>query len=205
MRKLLLATRNTGKARELASLLSDVPFQLTTLEDEGIALEVEETGETFEENAVLKARAYAQAGGLLTLADDSGLEVAALEWEPGVRSARYAGDDASDAERVRYLLTKLGEASVSRRFAQFRCVVALAEPGGWVETFEGTCEGEIALSPEGEGGFGYDPIFYLREQGKTMAELSPEEKNALSHRAKATNKAAQRLRRMEHSESGRNG
>ncbi|MBI4282323.1 MAG: XTP/dITP diphosphatase [Chloroflexi bacterium] len=194
--KLLIATRNSGKARELAMLLQGVPFTLTTLQEEGIALEVEETGATFEENAALKARAFATASGLLTLADDSGLEVDALGGEPGVLSARYAGPHASDEERVRYLLSKLEGIPWDKRRARFRSVVAVAEPTGAVNLFEGACEGVVALDPRGTGGFGYDPVFYMPSLGRVMAELTPEEKNSASHRGRAARKAMEYLKNV---------
>jgi XTP/dITP diphosphohydrolase len=193
MRKLLLATRNSGKARELLELFSNTSFELTTLDKEGILLEVQETGKTFEQNAVLKAEVYASSACLLTLADDSGLEVEALGWEPGIFSARYAGEEVSDAEHVRYLLSKLKDVPVANRFARFRCVVALADGNGLIKTFEGACEGQILLNPRGENGFGYDPVFYLPEDGKTMAEISAQRKNAVSHRSQAVYKAVQWL------------
>lgn len=193
--KLLIATYNRGKARELASLLGDVPFAITTPPEEGLDLQVEETGATFEENAVLKARAFARASGLLTLADDSGLEVEALGGEPGVLSSRYAGPGATDEERVQYLLRRLEGVPPEGRRARFRCVIAIARPSGEVEAFQGQVEGSIALEPRGEGGFGYDPVFLL-PQGRTMAELSPEEKNRISHRGQAARLAAEALRRM---------
>ena len=194
--KLLLATRNPGKARELAVLLQGVPFTITTPQEEGIALEVEETGATFEENAALKARAFAAASGLLTLADDSGLEVDALGGEPGVLSARYAGPQASDEDRVRYLLGKLQGIRWNKRHAHFRSVIAVAEPTGNLKLFEGACEGVITLEPRGTGGFGYDPVFYIPSLKKSMGELSPEEKNGISHRGRAARKAVEYLKGM---------
>ena len=192
--KLLLATNNSGKARELAVLLEGVPFIVTTPQEEGIALEVEETGATFEENAAIKARAFAKASGLMALADDSGLEVDALGGEPGPLSARYAGPDASDEDRVRYLLSKLESIKWDMRGARFRSVIAVAKPEGTLELFEGTCEGVIALSPKGAGGFGYDPVFYVPSLGKLMAELTMEEKNGISHRGSAARKAVEYLK-----------
>jgi len=177
-------------------LLEGVPFILATPSEEGISLEVEETGDTFEENVVLKARAFALASGLLSIADDSGLEVDALGGEPGVLSARYAGPEASDGDRVRYLLSKLEGVALDSRGARFRSVIAVAAPEGTIELFEGTCEGVIAINPKGEGGFGYDPIFYLPFLGKLMAELSMEEKNSISHRGGAARKAAAYLNRV---------
>jgi len=192
--KLLLATNNLGKARELAVLLQGASFTITTPQEEGMVLEVEETGTTFEANAAIKAEAFAKASGLMALADDSGLEVDVLGGEPGVMSARYAGPDASDEDRVRYLLSKLEGIKWNMRGARFRSVIAVAEPEGTIELFEGTCEGMIALSPRGAGGFGYDPVFYVPSLGKLMAELTMEEKNSISHRGSAARKAVEYLK-----------
>jgi XTP/dITP diphosphohydrolase len=184
--KLLVATNNLGKVREYEELLVELPFEVTFPAQEGIALEVEESGTTFEENARLKALAYARTSGLLTLADDSGLEVDALGGAPGVRSARYAGSGASDADRYQKLLDALVGVPEAQRTARFRCVVALAWPDGTVRTAEGRCEGQIGLAPRGEHGFGYDPVFIVDGfGGQTMAELPPEVKNRISHRARA--------------------
>jgi XTP/dITP diphosphohydrolase len=183
--RLLVATRNPGKLREYEELLAGLPVELTYLESEGIAEDVEETGSSFAENAVLKARRYALISGLLTLADDSGLEVDALGGEPGVHSARYAGPGATDEDRYRLLLDKMRDVPEGERGARFRCVIAVAEPEGETYTVDGVCEGVIAYSPEGEFGFGYDPVFYMPERGRTMAQLPPEEKNLVSHRARA--------------------
>lgn len=193
MPKLLLATKNQAKAREYLLLLHGMPFELTTPAEEGIEIEVDETGKTMEENATLKATAYASQSKLLTLADDSGLEVDALGGEPGPLSARYAGAHASDRERIDRLLARLEGIPWERRTARFKCVIAIASPGGRVELCQGECQGILALSPKGEGGFGYDPIFYLPELGKTMAQLSIEEKNEVSHRGKAARRARQLL------------
>jgi XTP/dITP diphosphohydrolase len=186
--KLLVATNNPGKVREYEELLVDLPRppEITFPAQEGLALEVDESGETFEENARIKATAYAQTSGLLTLADDSGLEVDALGGEPGIRSARYAGPHASDADRCRKLLDVLASTPAGQRSARFRCVVALALPDGTVYTAEGACQGEIGFVPRGKFGFGYDPIFIVKGYGgRTMAELPPELKNQISHRARA--------------------
>lgn len=186
MTKLLVATNNPGKLREYQELLSDLEVELTFPAQEGLTLDVDECGDTFEENARIKARAYAQASGLLTLADDSGLEVDALNGAPGVHSARYAGPDADDTERYRKLLAALADIPEGQRSARFHCVVALARPDGTVHTADGTCEGEIGFEPRGQHGFGYDPIFVVAEQGgQTMAELSPALKNRISHRSRA--------------------
>jgi XTP/dITP diphosphohydrolase len=196
VRKLLVATRNAGKAREYRDLLAGLPFEVTWLDAEGIELEVEETGATFEENAVLKATSYAQASGLWTWADDSGLEVDALGGAPGVLSARYAGPGASDADRYRKLLDALSGTPWDQRSARFRCVVALATPDGPTLTTDGACEGVIAFGPAGSHGFGYDPVFYLPDLGRTMAQLEPEEKHAVSHRGRAAGAMAEALARM---------
>jgi len=187
--KLLVASNNLGKLREYASLLAGLPFELTTLAGERITDEIEETGSSMEQNAIQKATAYAALSGLVTLADDSGLEVDALGGEPGSRSRRYAGENVSDRERIDYLLAKLDGVPWEGRGGRFRCVIAIATPEGRVETCEDVCEGVIALDSKGEGGFGYDPIFYLPELGKRMAELTLEEKNRISHRGRAAQKA----------------
>jgi len=196
MIKLLVATNNPGKVREYEALLTGLPLTLTYLAKEGVDIEVEETGSTFAENARLKAAAYARASGLLTLADDSGLEVDALGGEPGTRSARYAGQGASDEDRYRLLLNKLEGLPWERRTARFRCVIAIATPQGEARTAEGTCEGGIAFDPRGEHGFGYDPVFYMPEHGQTMAELEPEVKNRISHRARAAEGARRILQEL---------
>jgi len=187
--RLLIATHNRGKVREYRQLLEGLPHELVSLGDVGIDDDVSETGETYAKNALLKARAYAQQSGLLTLADDSGLEVDALDGAPGVRSARYAGDQADDADRVRYLLTRLQGVPAPQRTARFRCVIALVWPNGCEELVEGVCEGRITEEPRGECGFGYDPVFLVAGDSRTMAELSSEEKNRISHRARAAAKA----------------
>lgn len=190
MTKLLVATNNPGKVREYEELLVGLPVEITFPAQEGLVLEVEESGETFEENASLKATAYARASGLLTLADDSGLVVDALGGAPGVRSARYAGPGASDVDRYRKLLAALANVPEEQRTARFRCVVAVAQPDGTIYTTDGVCEGQIGFAPRGEHGFGYDPIFIVvGYNGQTMAELSPDIKNRISHRARATEAA----------------
>lgn len=192
-KKLLIATNNKGKAREFRSLLRGVPFRLVTLSDEGITTDIPETGNSFEENAVLKATALAAESGLLTLADDSGIEVDALGGEPGVRSHRYAGESVTDADRYKFLLEKLKDIPEDKRTARFRCVIVIATPDGAVWTVSGECRGVLTTFPRGYNGFGYDPIFYVPELGRTMAELSPEEKNRISHRARAAEKARKLL------------
>lgn len=183
--KLLIATHNRGKLLEYQEILSDLPFELVTLDDVGIMHDVEETGATFYENALLKAEQYAAMSGLLTLSDDSGLEVDALNGEPGVYSKRYAGEDKSDADRNRYLLDKLHDVPASERSARFRCVIVFADPEGHTLSTEGTCEGAIAFEPRGTNGFGYDPIFLMEGSDTHLAELSSPEKNRISHRGRA--------------------
>ncbi len=189
MTKLLLATGNDAKVREYRNLLRDLPFDVVTPSDEGLTGVVEEVGCTLEENAALKATALAADSGLLALADDSGLEVDALGGEPGVLSARYAGEGASDEDRIRYLLSKMKDVPWPERTARFRCVIALANPEGDVLLCNGECPGAITLEPRGDHGFGYDPVFYVPELGRTMAELSPEDKNRISHRGRAAREA----------------
>ena len=187
--KLLLATNNRAKVSEYQNLLGDLPYALVTLSEEGITTEVAEEGMSLEENARIKAKAYAGESGLLALADDSGLEVDALGGEPGPLSARYAGEGASDMDRISYLLARLKGVPWEQRTARFRAVIAIAIPGGEVELCSGECPGFITFAPRGEHGFGYDPVFYLPELDKTMAELPMELKNQLSHRGKAARKA----------------
>ncbi len=183
--RLLLGTNNAGKLREFRALLADLPVELVTPAEAGIQEDAPETGATFTENAELKARFYAQRAGMVALADDSGLQVDALDGEPGVHSRRFAGEQASDADRNRLILERLREVPPARRAARFQAAAAVAVPDGQVHSVLGTCEGQIALQPRGAGGFGYDPIFLLPELGRTMAELSPEAKNGLSHRGRA--------------------
>ncbi|MCD6452698.1 MAG: RdgB/HAM1 family non-canonical purine NTP pyrophosphatase [Dehalococcoidales bacterium] len=195
-RRVLLATNNSAKVDEYRSLLQSLPLELVTLGDVGITTVVDEVGESLEENARLKATILAAEGRLVALADDSGLEVDALGGEPGRMSARYAGEGASDNDRVKYLLSRLEGVPWGGRSARFRCVIAVATPEGEVGFCSGECRGVITLAPKGEAGFGYDPIFYLPEWGKTMAELSPEVKNRVSHRGQAALKLPQVLMRL---------
>jgi XTP/dITP diphosphohydrolase len=193
--KLLLATNNKAKVREYKSLLRDVAVELVLPVELGITTNVDEVGESLEENARLKAKVMAAQSQLLALADDSGLEVDALGGEPGRLSARYAGEGASDRDRIDYLLTKLEGVPGEKRSARFRCVIAIATPEGEVELCQGECPGFITFEPKGEEGFGYDPVFYIPELDRTMAELTMEEKNQISHRGKAARQAMQLLRR----------
>lgn len=194
MQNILIATHNAGKLREFSAMFARTPFELVSLSDVGIDVDVDETGAAYAENATLKAAAYAKLSGLPTLADDSGLEVDGLDGEPGVRSARYAGEDANDDDRIAFLLGKLNNVPRERWTARFRCVIALTRPDAPAELFEGRCEGVITDRPRGESGFGYDPVFYIPEMGRTMAELSFDEKNRVSHRGRASQSVISALR-----------
>ena len=193
MPTLLIATTNQNKLREYAAIFVGLPFELRSLRDVGIDEDVEETGATFAENARLKAEFYAARSGLPTLADDSGLEVAALGGEPGVLSHRYAGSGASDADRNALLLQKLQDVPFHARLARFVCAIALARPGGPLELVEGVLPGVIELAPRGSNGFGYDPLFYVLDENATLAELPSERKNQISHRARAARNAREVL------------
>jgi XTP/dITP diphosphohydrolase len=191
MHKLLIATNNQGKLKEFQELLTDLNIELITSSQIQIDLDVIEDGLTYAENATKKAIAFAQASGLISLADDSGLEVDALDGAPGLYSARYGSPDGgklSDLERRKFLISKLKNLPHPWT-ARFRATVAIAKPNGALQLTEGLCKGEIIPEERGTGGFGYDPIFLLPELGKTMAELSMDEKNRLSHRARAVIKA----------------
>jgi XTP/dITP diphosphohydrolase len=193
-RKLLIATNNPDKVRELRTLLRGLPYEFVTPAEISLKLDVEETGATMEENARLKATAFASRSGLLSLADDSGLEVDALDGEPGRYSSRFAGVGASDTDRINRLLELMHDVPYEKRTAVFRCILALASPDGQVAYFEGEVPGLITFEPKGKEGFGYDPVFCLPEMNKTMAELTLEEKNRISHRARAVQKMLHLLR-----------
>jgi XTP/dITP diphosphohydrolase len=189
MPKLLLATGNKHKLNELKSLFHDLPYELISPSEIDIDTKVDESSSSFTGNARLKAIAFAASSHILSLADDSGLEVDALAGEPGVFSARYAGAEASDADRIDYLLSRLKSIPEGKRGANFKCVIAIAKPEGNVYLFSGECRGKISFQPTGENGFGYDPIFFLPQLGKTMAQISQKEKNNISHRSQAATKA----------------
>jgi XTP/dITP diphosphohydrolase len=201
--RVLLATRSAHKLRELSELLGPADIELVSLDDVGIPDEVDETGSTFETNARLKARAYARLSGLATLADDSGIEVDALAGGPGVRTRRYAGEHATDAQNNAKLLAALAGLPPGRRGARYVCVLAVVRPwvvgprgGPLVVLSRGTCRGRIADAPKGNRGFGYDPIFEPAAEpvgGRTLGLYSPEEKHAISHRARAARRMAGRL------------
>ena len=196
MSNLLLATNNQGKVREYKSLLQGLPYELVTLAERGITTVVDEVGESLEANARLKATILAAESHLLTLADDSGLEVDALGGEPGRLSARYAGEGASDRDRVSYLLSRLNGVPQEKRSACFKCVIAIATPDGEVEFCYGECQGFITFEPRGEQGFGYDPVFHLPEFDRTMAELPLTVKNQVSHRGRAARQVYQILKKL---------
>ncbi len=192
--KILLATRNPGKVREIGAILGDLDINVVSLADFPDVPEVVEDGTTFFENAYKKAKEVSEATGMMVLSDDSGLQVDALGGRPGVYSARYSGKEGDDAANNAKLLKELEGVPEEKRTARFKCVMVLYHPSGkWISA-EGTCEGRIALKPAGSGGFGYDPIFYMEQYGKTMAELPPEEKNRISHRAEALKALKRRLR-----------
>jgi XTP/dITP diphosphohydrolase len=190
--RLLAATNNKGKIKEIVEILSGLGITVITPGSVGISLEVEETGATFEENAAIKARAWSKASGMPALADDSGLCVDALGGRPGVMSARFAGEGASDEDNIALLLESLK--GKEGRSARFVCVAALALPDGEVICAEGRYEGVIIDTPAGTEGFGYDPVFFDPEMGKTLAQMSPAEKNSRSHRRRALDGLREKLR-----------
>ena len=191
--EVVIATRNAGKLREIQAILAPLGLRILSLRDFPEIPEIVEDGNTFEENALKKAIAVALQTGRTAMADDSGLAVDALQGRPGVFSSRYAGEKATDADRCRKLLEEMAGIPPGKRGAVFICVMAVASPGGKTEVVKGECRGEIALAPRGSHGFGYDPVFFLPEFGKTMAELAPEVKNQISHRARALEKLKQVL------------
>ncbi|HEX5706278.1 MAG TPA: XTP/dITP diphosphatase [Pyrinomonadaceae bacterium] len=193
--ELLIATRNAGKVAEFARIFADLPLRLRGLAEFSVEADAEETGETFAENATLKAEFYGARAGIPTLADDSGLEVEALGGAPGVLSARYAGTNASDRQRIERLLRELETTGDDERRARFVCVIALTFPQtDETELFSGECRGRIIDEPRGGEGFGYDPVFMPEGYSQTFGELPPEIKNRISHRARASAAAARYLR-----------
>lgn len=189
IKKLLIATNNQKKLNELNSLFEETGIEITSLKAEGIDMKVEETGVTFEENAILKAKAYMEASGLATLADDSGLIVDALDGRPGVYSARYSGENATDETNYRKLLDEMHNVSAENRSARYKAVFAIAVPGHEIKTCEGTMEGFITDEAKGEHGFGYDSVFFVPEFNETAAEITQDQKNSVSHRRVALEKA----------------
>ena len=191
--EVVIATRNAGKLREIQEILAPLGLKVLSLSDFPEIPEILEDGQTFEENAMKKAAAVASQTGRVAMADDSGLAVDALQGRPGVFSSRYAGENATDADRYRKLLKEMAGVPEGQRGAAFICAVAVASPSGKVAVVKGECRGKIALAPKGSHGFGYDPVFYFPKAGKTMAELEPEVKNRISHRARALEKLKQVL------------
>ena len=185
MKKIIIATGNKGKAKEFESMFAPLGYQVLTLHDLEGAVDVEETGSTFEENAILKAESLCEQFQTMVIADDSGLMIDALNGRPGVYSARYAGEEKSDDANMTKVLEELKDVPKEQRTARFYCALAVARPGEETLTVSGTVEGYIQSERQGEYGFGYDPIFYVPSLKKTMAQLRPEEKNAISHRANA--------------------
>ena len=197
MKKIIFATGNEGKMREVRMILQDLGVEILSLKEAGIAADVEENGATFEENAVIKATEIMKMCGEIVLADDSGLEVDALNKEPGIYPARYMGHDTSYHIKNKSLIDRLEGKSGEERNARFVCVIAAAFPDGRVFTTRGTMEGQIGYEERGENGFGYDPIFYLPEYGCYSAELPLEEKNKLSHRGKALRLMKEKLKELQ--------
>lgn len=194
MRKIIVATCNQDKIKEIRGILAGDGIEYVSLEDEGLKdIDIKEDGSTFEENAVIKAKTVSEATGLMVLADDSGLEVDYLGGAPGIYSARYMGEDTPYTIKNNHIIEELKDAEGDERSARFVCVMACVFPDGRVITTEGKVEGRIAYEEKGENGFGYDPIFYLPEKGCTTAQLKPEEKNAISHRGRALRAMHKRL------------
>ena len=185
MTKIIFATGNAGKMREIRDIMADLDVELLSMKEAGIKLDIVEDGKTFEENALIKARAICKLAGEMVLADDSGLEIDYLNKEPGIYSARYMGEDTSYHIKNKSLIDRLEGVPDEKRTARFVCAIAMASPDGTVKTVQGTMEGRIGYEEKGENGFGYDPIFYVPEYGCTTASMSSETKNAISHRGKA--------------------
>ncbi|OLR59086.1 non-canonical purine NTP pyrophosphatase, RdgB/HAM1 family [Anaerostipes sp. 494a] len=186
--RLIFATGNEGKMREIREILADTGYEILSMKEAGIDLDIVEDGKTFEENAIIKAKAVMEASGELTLADDSGLEIDAFGGEPGIYSSRYLGEDTSYTEKNQIILERMKDIPEEKRSAKFVCVIAAAFPDGQTYTTRGTMEGIIGYESKGGNGFGYDPIFYLPEFKKYSAQLSSDEKNHLSHRGEALRK-----------------
>lgn len=193
MKEILIATNNKGKAKDFETLFKPYGIKVLTLNDIEDAIDVEETGTTFEENAILKAETVAKHLNMMVIADDSGLEIDALGGAPGVYSARYAGAEKSDEANIDKVLKELDSVADRERTARFRCVLAVAGPDLVTETFNGSCEGRISHERKGTNGFGYDPIFFVPGNGLAMAELTAEEKGAISHRGAALKQLSEKL------------
>lgn len=196
MRKLIVATKNKGKMKEIEEILAGLPYEVVSMEDAGISQDIDEYGSTFEENALIKAKEIAEITGEMVMADDSGLEVDFLNGAPGIYSARYAGEGASDSDRNHKLLNALKDVPFEKRTARFVCAIAVVFPEGESFTVRGTCEGYIGFEPRGNHGFGYDPLFFIQEYHKTVAEMSSEQKNQISHRGSALRQMLKKLKEL---------
>lgn len=194
-KKIVFATGNPGKIREIKEILADLDVEVLSAKEMGIDLSVDENGTTFEENAILKAKATAAVCNEIVLADDSGLEIDYLNKEPGIYSARYMGEETSYSEKNANLVARLTGVPDEKRTARFVCVIAAVFPDGEIKTTQGVIEGRIGYGEKGSNGFGYDPIFYVPELGRTTAELGDSEKNEISHRGKALRKMKEELRK----------
>lgn len=197
MKKIIFATTNEGKMKEIRMIMNHPEIELLSLKDAGIDINIEENGKTFEENAIIKAKAIAELTGEMVLADDSGLEVDYMDKEPGVYSARYLGEDTPYSVKNQAILDRLKDAVGDERSARFVCAIAAAYPDGRVMTTRGTIEGVIGYEEKGENGFGYDPLLYVPEYGMTTGEMEPEMKNKISHRGKALEEMKKLLELME--------
>ena len=195
MKKFIVASKNKGKLSEIKEILNDFPFEVIGMEDVGISNDIDESGSTFEENALIKAKEIAKISGEISMADDSGLEVEYLNGAPGIYSSRFAGEKASDEDRVAKLLIMLDGVPLEKRKAKFVCAIAVVFPDGKEIVVTGELKGKIGEKPVGENGFGYDPVFYVEEFDKTTAQMKPEEKHKISHRGIALRKMAEELRK----------
>lgn len=196
MRKFIAATKNKGKLLEISEILKDLPFNILSMEEVGITKEIEEYGSTFEENALIKAREIFEMTKEMVMADDSGLEVDFLNGAPGIYSSRFAGEGATDKDKNKKLLSLLENVPLEKRTARFVCVVAVIMPDGSHFVVRGTCEGYIGLEEIGNNGFGYDPLFFIKEYNKTTAQMLPEEKHKISHRGRALKAMVDKLETM---------
>lgn len=195
MRKLIVATKNNGKLKEIREILGGLPYDVVSMEDAGITDDIEETGSTFEENALIKAKEIHHKTGQMVMADDSGLEVDYLNGAPGIYSSRFAGEGATDGDKNNKLLELLKDVPVPNRTARFVCVIAVVFPDGTHFTVRGTCEGYIGHKPEGNNGFGYDPLFYIPRFNMTTAQMTSEKKHEISHRGKALRMMVEELKK----------
>ncbi|HHV98792.1 MAG TPA: XTP/dITP diphosphatase [Clostridiaceae bacterium] len=194
MKRFIVATKNKGKLEEIKEILRDFPYEVISMEEAGITIDIEESGTTFEENAMIKAEAIFQATGEMVMADDSGLEVDYLDGAPGIYSSRFAGEGATDEEKNKKLLKLLEGVPFEKRSARFVCVIAVIFTDGQRFTVKGTCDGYIVFEPIGDNGFGYDPLFYVPEYKMTTAQMEPELKNSISHRGRALAKMVEELK-----------